>query len=124
MLVAADKIARLAQLLKVFDLNDSLLEILLAPTRQDAENALRQVKAQVKTLYRRLAFQAHPDHGGDTFSFQALVSVYSELAAFSLSSPPILCPTCHGAGRIDPDHFGAFHVADEQQPAEDRAGLP
>lgn len=53
---------------------------------------------QVRSAYRRLAQQLHPDKGGSHEAFQQLQVDYQE--ALEEASQPLPCTECGGRGRI------------------------
>ena len=61
---------------------------------------------ELRTQYRALAEQHHPDHGGDAAKFQQLASAYKRLRAEV--AKPLKCPTCKGTRREA--KANGFHV--------------
>jgi DnaJ-class molecular chaperone len=53
---------------------------------------------QVKTAYRKLSLEAHPDHGGDPAGFHRLHLAYRQ--ALAEAEKPLICPGCQGLGAL------------------------
>ena len=53
---------------------------------------------EVKTAYRRLAGEAHPDHGGDSAAFHRLHLAYQQ--AMAEAAKPLRCQACQGFGTV------------------------
>lgn len=52
---------------------------------------------EVKAVWRELAKEHHPDHGGDGEKFQELHKAYVKALYLSKNAP---CPECDGTGKI------------------------
>lgn len=61
--------------------------------------------AEVQAAYKRLAFRAHPDHGGSPEQFEELNQAAKAARDYALSE---LCHRCHGSCRISTSR--GFHT--------------
>ena len=52
--------------------------------------------ATVETMFKRLAWDAHPDRGGTAGGFNSLREAFTVASSHARSEP---CPTCLGIGR-------------------------
>ena len=52
----------------------------------------------VKTAYRRLAGEVHPDHGGEAAAFHRLHLAYQQ--ALAETEKPLICQACQGFGTV------------------------
>ena len=53
---------------------------------------------EVKSVWRQLASQNHPDRGGDAGEFSRLRKAYNE--ALAIATEPKECSTCRGSGKV------------------------